>query len=85
MFKDGLKLLFWTFSQIIIVLVSYEFYLRYAMMNGGHGYESVFSAIHPIIKVIIVIELIISSLLIIGSGIKSHLNIKFQKKYRIRP
>ncbi|KPU43958.1 hypothetical protein OXPF_21230 [Oxobacter pfennigii] len=65
MFKSGLKLLFGALTKMTFVIIAYEFYFRYAMINGGIGKASVFDAIHPIIKFIIVTEILISVLLII--------------------
>ncbi len=68
MLRFGLTFLFGTFSHIIITLVMYQFYFRYAMTVGGIG-GTIISNIHPFIVVIIVLELVISVALII-SGLK---------------
>jgi len=60
--KEGIKLLFWTFTQIIFIILAYQFYLfRYNVMHDG----AVLDLIHPIITVVITIELIVSVVLII--------------------
>lgn len=68
MLRFGLVFLFGTFSHIIITLVMYQFYFRYAMTAGGIG-GTIISNIHPFIGIIILLELVISVTLII-SGLK---------------
>lgn len=65
LYKEGIKLLFWTFTQIIIIILAYTFFLRYASVHGGIGAAHPLDLIHPIITVVITIELIISVALII--------------------
>ena len=66
MLKSGLRLLFGTFTQLIAVIISYQFYFKYAASHGGIGGTPI-SIIHPLICIIIVFELIISFyLLVIG-------------------
>jgi hypothetical protein len=68
MLKSGLRLLFGTFTQLIAVIISYEFFFKYAASHGGIGAINSIDAIHPLIWVIIVFELIISlGLLVSGS------------------
>jgi hypothetical protein len=66
--KFGLELLFGAFTQLIVVIISYEFFFKYSVSNGGIGGD-VISNIHPLIWVIIVFELIISFCLL-ATGIK---------------
>jgi ABC-type multidrug transport system permease subunit len=66
MLRLGLKLLFSTFNQLIIVIIAYHFYFRYAMATGGIG-GTIFGNIHYLIWIILFIELIISGILIIKS------------------
>lgn len=63
MLKTGLKFLFGTLSQIIFVIIAYQFYFRYAQTTGGVG-GTVISNIHPIIWAIVMVELVISGILI---------------------
>jgi len=75
MFRSGLRLLFGTFTQLIVVIISYEFFLRYAASQGGIGAVNSIDAVHPLIWVIIACELIISLyLLILGVKDKSKMN-----------
>jgi uncharacterized membrane protein len=66
--KSGLRLLFGTFTQLIAVIISYQFYFKYAASNGGIGGNPI-SIIHPLIWIIVVFELIIS-FYILTIGIK---------------
>ncbi|HCO74048.1 MAG TPA: hypothetical protein DIT16_04245 [Clostridium sp.] len=65
MFRSGLRLLFGTFTQLIVVIISYEFFLKYAASQGGIGAVNSIDAVHPLIWVIIACELIISLYLLI--------------------
>jgi hypothetical protein len=47
MVKFGLRLLFGTFTQLIAVIISYEFYFKYAANTGGIGGDLI-SNIHPL-------------------------------------
>ncbi|KPU43279.1 hypothetical protein OXPF_27200 [Oxobacter pfennigii] len=76
MFKYGLKLLFGALTKMTFVIIAYEFYFRYALITGGIGKASAFDAIHPIIKLIIVTEILISILLII-IGVKKSRDVIF--------
>lgn len=60
--------LFGTFSHIILTIFTYQFYFKYAALNGGIG-GTIISNIHTIIWIIIVSELVIS-LILIKSGIQ---------------
>ncbi len=71
MLKFGLTFLFGTFSHIIITLVLYQFYFRYAMTAGGVG-GTITSNIHPFIGIIILLELVISVSLIISGLIEKN-------------
>ncbi len=64
MFKLGVQMLFWTFTQFISVIIAYQFYFRYSITHGGIG-GTVLSNIHPIIWFIVFLELIFSIILII--------------------
>lgn len=64
MLKSGLLFLFGTFSQLIFVVVSYEFYYKFCSIFGGIGGGSSINIIKPIIWWIIVIELIVAVCLI---------------------
>jgi uncharacterized membrane protein YvbJ len=67
----GIKLLFATFTQILIVIVAYEFYFVYRMSNGGIIGTAI-ENIHPLIWCIGIIELIISVTIIIwGANFKT--------------
>jgi hypothetical protein len=67
----GIKLLFATNIQIIVVLIAYEFYFVYCKSNGG-AYGTVIENIHPIIWCIALIEAIISVTIIFwGASFKS--------------
>ena len=66
--KSGLRLLFGTFTQLIVVIISYEFYFKYAVSHGGIG-GSPISIIPSLIWTIIVFELIMSFCLL-AIGIK---------------
>lgn len=59
MLKFGLRLLFGIFTQLIAVIISYEFFFEYSKNNGGVGGTPI-SNIHPLIWIIIVLEIIIS-------------------------
>lgn len=59
MFKSGLMLLFGTFTQLIAVIISYEFFFTYSKGHGGI-FGTPMSNIHPLIWIIIVVEIIIS-------------------------
>jgi len=75
MFRSGLRLLFGTFTQLIVVIISYEFFLKYAASQGGIGAVNSIYAVHPLIWVIIAFELIISLyLLILGVKDKGKMN-----------
>ena len=63
MLKLGLMFLFGTFSHGLLTIIAYEFYFRYAMINGGVGGDMI-SNIHPFIFIILVIEIMISVVLI---------------------
>ena len=73
MFKSGLRLLFGTFTQLIAVIVSYEFFFKYAASHGGIGAINSISAINPLIWVIIIMELMVSICLLV-IGIKEKIN-----------
>ena len=74
MLKLGLMFLFGTFSHTILTIIAYQFYFRYAVHNGGIG-GTMISNIHPVIWVIIIIEIIISVVLIIlGTKKNTELN-----------
>ncbi|MBK5241925.1 MAG: hypothetical protein JJD95_11955 [Clostridium sp.] len=68
MLKSGLSLFFGTCTQLIIVIVSYEFFFKYSANTGGIGGDLI-SNIHPLIWIIIAIELIMSFCLL-AIGIK---------------
>lgn len=72
MLKSGIALLFGTVTQIIIVIISFSFYLRYAMIHGGIGASNTLNAAPPLIWFLIVVELIISAILI-WFGIKNEI------------
>lgn len=75
MFRSGLRLLFCTFTQLIVVIISYEFFFKYAASQGGIGAVNSIDAVHPLIWVIIACELIISlCLLILGVKDKGKMN-----------
>ncbi len=75
MFRSGLRLLFGTFTQLIVVIISYEFFLKYAASQGGIGAVNSIDAVHPLIWIIIACELIISLyLLILGVKDKGKMN-----------
>jgi len=71
--KSRLRLLFGTFTQLIVVIISYEFIFRYALSHGGIGAVNSINAIDPLIWVIIVLELIIS-ICLLAIGIKEKIN-----------
>lgn len=64
MLKTGIFLLFGTFTQLIAVIIAYEFFFKYAAAHGGIGFTDSISAIKPVIWVLIIIELILSVILI---------------------
>ncbi|MGV8981651.1 hypothetical protein [Clostridium sp.] len=68
MFKSGLRVLFGTLTQLIVVIISYQFYFKYAVGHGGIGGTPV-SIIPPLIWIIIVFELIMAFCLL-AIGIK---------------
>ncbi len=72
----GLRLFFGTFTQLIVVIISYEFFFKYSANTGGIG-GNLISNIHPLIWIIIAIELIMSfCLLAIGIKDKTKLSNK---------
>lgn len=73
MLKSGLRLLFGTFTQLIFVIVSYEFFHRYAASNGGIGTLNAMDTVNPLIWNVISIELILSICLIVY-GLKNKSN-----------
>lgn len=73
MFKYGLRLSFGTFTQLIAVIISYEFFFIYAANHGGIGAINSISAVNPIIWVIIGLESMMSIYLLV-IGIKEKTN-----------
>lgn len=72
MFKSGLKLLFGTFTQIIIVIISYEYIFRYALSHGGVGVVNSIDSVNKLIWWIVFVELLISVFLM-GLGFKNEI------------
>ena len=65
MFETGLKLLFSTFVQLIFVILYYEYFLIYKLKSLGEANLAPLKNVNTLIWFIILIELIISSALII--------------------
>ena len=64
MFKFGITLLFSTFVHLTLVIISYEFFFKFAVTHGGIGVTNSMDAVNPLIWIILVIELAMSIYLI---------------------
>ena len=82
MLKSGLRLLFGIFTQLIAVIVSYEFIFRYAVFHGGINAINAIGAVHPLIWFILIVEFIIAFCLL-AAGIEKETKLlsKFKKSF----
>lgn len=68
--KFGISMLFFSFFQVMAVIIAYEFYWVYRLDKGG-VMGSAISNVHPIIWVILVVEILISLITILwGARLK---------------
>ena len=74
MLKSGLMLLFGTFTQLIAIIISYEFFFIYALSHGGVSGSNSMDIVNPLIWAVIVIELILSVSLI-GFDLKNKMKL----------
>lgn len=73
-FETGLKLLFSTFSQLIFVVLAYEYYVVYKLKLLGQANLEPLRNVNPLICYIIIAELLIS-LTLLGYGWSRRKNI----------
>lgn len=74
MFALGLKLLFGTFTQLIFIILFYEFNVVYRLKQLGQADLLVFNNINPVINKVLILEFAISLSLIVYGFLKSKKN-----------
>lgn len=72
MLKAALRLFFGISTQLIAVIISYEFIFRYAIGHGGIGAIRSIEVVHPLIWSIIIFELLICFGLLVA-GVKDRI------------